>query len=185
MLKKPYSRKQNFASLKGKNSLELLFYSLCIYWLDIEVARKLLPKVLEKLYSSAVFSGYHWLAIEAANLLARIDPHSNYQIRAQTLQEYTKIETIVDILKPQEEWEIRLQALAGMQKESRTINQSDTGTRLVWLVKFDSGKCSLQPREQKNSVKGEWSKGRQIALKTFEYKLIRAKLHHIPRCKSL
>ncbi|MFL0606646.1 DEAD/DEAH box helicase [Cylindrospermopsis raciborskii] len=163
--KKTLLQEANFASLKGKNSLELLFYSLCIYWLDIEVARKLLPKVLQKLYSSAVFAGYHWLAIEAANLLARIDPNSNYQIRAQTLQEYTNIQTIVDILQPQEEWEIRLQALAGMQKESQTINQSDTGTRLVWLVKFDSGKCSLQPKEQKNSVKGEWSKGRQIALK--------------------
>lgn len=146
-------------------SLETLFFALCHYWVDADRARKHLPRLLEEFYQQAVTSGYHWLAMETAELLSRLKPDSSYATQAEILREDIGIESIVDLMQPQEPWQLCLNALANLQKESTTSTKSPTELRLAWFITFYPSKCILQPREQKVNAKGEWGKGRPIAIK--------------------
>lgn len=155
----------HIASLEEDNTLETLFCALCLYWVDADRAKKRLPKLLEPLYQQAMASGYYWLAMETAELLSRLKPHSTYDTQAAILREGTDIQTIVDLIRPQEPWEICLNALANLQKEPQASAKAEAELRLAWFITFYTSKCILQPREQKVNAKGEWSKGRPIALK--------------------
>ncbi|TFI54938.1 DEAD/DEAH box helicase [Mastigocladus laminosus UU774] len=147
------------------NSLETLFFALCHYWVDADRAKKHLPRVLEEFYQQAVASGYHWLAMESAELLSRLKPHSSYETQAEILGEDIGIDSIVDLMQPQEPWEMCLKALANLQKEPQAPVKAQAELRLAWFITFYPSKCVLQPREQKVNAKGEWSKGRPIAIK--------------------
>lgn len=151
--------------LSDDNSLETLFCALCLYWVDAESAKKRLPKVLEPLYQQAIASGYHWLAMEAATLLSRLKPRTTYNIQAEILQEDSGIQTIVDVIRPQEAWELSLNALANLQFGEQASAKTEAELRLAWFLTFYSSGCVLQPREQKINAKGVWSEGRPISLK--------------------
>ncbi|MDF5724406.1 MAG: DEAD/DEAH box helicase [Rhizonema sp. PD37] len=153
------------SSVEEENSLQTLFCSLCLYWMDAESAGKRLPDLLEPLYRRAIASGHHWLAMETAELLSRLKPSSNYKKQADTLREDSNIQTIVDIILPLEAWEMCLKALANIQRQPQTLGKPESELRLAWFITFYPSRCILQPREQKVNAKGEWSKGRPIALK--------------------
>ncbi|MBG1267791.1 DEAD/DEAH box helicase [Nostoc sp. WHI] len=155
----------HISSVEEENSLQTLFCSLCLYWMDAESAKKRLPNLLEPLYRRSLASGYHWLAMETAELLSRLKPSSNYNKLAEALREDSEIQTIVDLIRPQEAWEMCLNALANLQKEPQTPGKLESELRLAWFITFYPSRCVLQPREQKVNAKGEWSKGRPIALK--------------------
>ena len=103
--------------------------------------------------------------METAELLSRLKPSSNYKQLAEALREDSNIQTIVDLIRPQEAWEMCLNALANIQKEPQTPGKPESELRLAWFITFYPSRCVLQPREQKVNAKGEWSKGRPIALK--------------------
>jgi len=151
--------------LEEHHSLETLFCALCLYWVDVEKAKKCLPKLLERSYQQAVASSYHWLTMETAELLSRLRPRSTYNKQAAILREDSNIETIVDLIRLQEPWELCLKALANLQREPQAPAKTEAESRLAWFVTFYPSKCILQPREQKVNAKGEWSKGRPIAIK--------------------
>ncbi|MEH2093617.1 DEAD/DEAH box helicase [Nostoc sp.] len=155
----------HISSVEEENSLQTLFCSLCLYWMDAESAKKRLPNLLEPLYRRSLASGYHWLAMETAELLSRLKPSSNYKQLAPALREDSHIQTIVDLIRPQEAWEMCLNALANLQSRPQTSLKPESELRLAWFITFYPSRCVLQPREQKVNVKGEWSKGRPIALK--------------------
>lgn len=155
----------HISSVEEANSLQTLFCSLCLYWMDAESAKKRLPNLLEPLYRRSLASGYHWLAMETAELLSRLKPSSNYNKLAPALQEDSNIHSIVDLIRPQEAWEMCLNALANLQSRPQTSLKPELELRLAWFITFYPSRCVLQPREQKVNAKGEWSKGRPIALK--------------------
>ncbi|HLP87475.1 MAG TPA: DEAD/DEAH box helicase [Nostocaceae cyanobacterium] len=147
------------------NSLETLFFALCHYWVDVDSAKSNLPKVLSPFYQKAVTSGYHWLAMESAELLSRLIPDSTYDTQAEILREDIGVDSIVDLIQPQEAWEQCLNALANIQKEPQTSVKAESELRLGWFITYYFGSCTIQPREQKINAQGVWSKGRVIALK--------------------
>jgi superfamily II DNA or RNA helicase len=156
------------ASLQtGDRSLETLLRALCLYWVDVDMAKSRLPKILEPFYQHAEAAGYHWLAMEAAELLSRFKPRSPYGKQAATWRQNSGIPTLVDLIQPQEPWELCLNALANLhQDESQTTGKSQTHQRLAWFITFYSSHTYLiEPREQKMNAQGVWSKGRPIALK--------------------
>ncbi|MBE9209445.1 DEAD/DEAH box helicase [Nostoc sp. LEGE 06077] len=155
----------HISSVEEENSLQTLFCSLCLYWMDADAAKKRLPNLLEPLYRRALTSGHHWLAMETAELLSRLKPSSNYQKQAEALREDSGIQTIIDLIRPQEAWEMCLNALANLQKEPQTPGKPESELRLAWFITFYPSRFVLQPKEQKINAKGEWSKGRPIALK--------------------
>ncbi|WP_414578920.1 DEAD/DEAH box helicase [Anabaena sp. CCY 9402-a] len=163
--KKQFVVSSHISSVEEENSLQTLFCSLCLYWMDADSAKKRLPNLLEPLYRRSLASGHHWLAMETAELLSRLKPSSNYHQQAATLREDSNFHSIVDLIQPQEAWEMCLKALANLQKESQTHPKAESELRLAWFITFYPSRCVLQPKEQKVNAKGEWSKGRPIALK--------------------
>ncbi len=173
------------ASLEEHHSIETLFCSLCLYWVDSDKAKTRLPDLLEHFYQQAVASGYNWLAIEAAELLSRIKPSSDYKIQAEKLRQDTDTQrkttgdrltekklheeghtdSLADLIRLKEPWEICLNALANLQKEVQVAGKTESAMRLAWFITYHPSRCVLQAREQKANAKGEWSKGRPIALK--------------------
>lgn len=64
------------------------------------------------------------------------------------------------LYKRKEAWQYALSALT--QIKSGAV---ESGGRLAWFITLNRGHISLEPREQKRSGNGIWSKGRPIALK--------------------
>lgn len=146
-------------------SLEVLFLCLCHYWVDTDNA-SMLSGLLEQYYQQGIASGYHWLGMEAAELLSRIKPESSYETQAEILREDIGIEhSIVDVIKPTEEWEQCLSALANINSTAIAA-QPKSENRMAWFITYHSNNSyTIQAKEQKINKKGEWSRGRPIALK--------------------
>jgi len=149
------------------NCLEAFFSSLCLYWINPEKARVELPRILDPLLKQSVNAGYHWLTMETAELLGELSSNPIHQKHAQKLRQKNQIAPIVNLIRPQETWELSLNALLNLskspQEQAKSANKSPQ--RLVWFVTFNRGVCTIQPKEQKINAKGVWSAGRNIAVK--------------------
>lgn len=153
---------------EGQHSFTILLGAFCKYWIDADQAQQVLPRVLVPLCQQATRSGYHWFAMETAELLANLESgdvtDSRYEKQAHILREGSGIYPLIKIMRTQEPWELCLNALAHLQQEtSAAVAASEL--RLVWFITLSGQKWVLQPREQKMTLKGRWSKGRPIALK--------------------
>ncbi len=72
---------------------------------------------------------------------------------------------LVMLYQRKEAWQHALSALA-LLKPQASPGQDAGGIRLAWLITLGlGGRIVLEPREQKQSAKGVWSKGRAVALK--------------------
>ena len=158
--------------IKTQHSLEILIRALCIHWIDKNATNQQLPHILEQFYSQATESGYHWLAMEAAGILAQINPtekfQSYYQKQTTAYQQEIGIPSIVRLIQPQEPWEFSLKALTNLNQTAVTtiVERASNSQRLAWMITFYGANAwMLQPREQIINAKGEWSKGRNIAVK--------------------
>ncbi len=161
MSQQEWIKQAHIASEKEGNSLETFFGSLCLYWVDGEKAKSRLPKLLKSLSARAEASGYEWLAVEATELLFRLKSQKSL---VEEINSQTERASLVDLVKPQQAWELSLKALANLHKPQIEIKIEEQ-KRLVWLITAYGTSFMLQPREQKMTVKGGWSKGRPIALK--------------------
>ena len=157
--------------LEQEHSLETFFSALCFYWVDATEAKKYLPLILEPVLSQAIASEYHWLAMETAELLSRLKPDSSYGTQGSILRDDIGIESIVDVIHPQEPWELCLNALVNIHKAPQEAPKAVSERRLAWFITSYHSECVLQPREQKINAKGVWSKGRVIALRRLQENL--------------
>jgi hypothetical protein len=106
----------NFAQIAGyqeSNSLETFFCSLCLYWVDEAQAKRRVPRLLKSLSDQAEATGYYWLAVEAAELLFRLKTKKSLVAEVNSR---TETPSLVDLIKPQQPWELSLKALANIQK---------------------------------------------------------------------
>jgi len=150
------------------NSLEVLITCLCLYWVDIEIARAKLPTILVQFCRQAEGAGYNWIAFQAENLLMQLRPLKN-SIRFQNLPQESELTILSDIIKSQEPWEISLNALTRLQSGAIAAPKTGESFRLAWFISFKQSRgiqiWTIQPKEQKINAKGVWSAGRNIALK--------------------
>jgi superfamily II DNA or RNA helicase len=159
--------------LKTQHSLDILIRCLCIHWVDKNATNKLLPQVLEPFYAQADAAGYQWLAMEAAAILSQINPtekfQSFYQKQTTAHHQQIGIASIARLIQPLEPWELSLKALTNLNQKpvtTTTVERDSNSQRLAWAVTFYGANAwMLQPREQIINAKGEWSKGRNIAIK--------------------
>ncbi|NUN65496.1 DEAD/DEAH box helicase [Pseudanabaena biceps] len=147
--------------------LEAFFSSLCLYWVNPEKARIELSRILNPLLKQSVNANYHWLTMETAALLGEVSANPINIKHSQKLRQENKIVPIVNLIRPQETWELSLNALLNLSKspQEQTKAANTSPQRLVWLVTFNKGICTIQPKEQKINAKGVWSSGRNIAVK--------------------
>jgi superfamily II DNA or RNA helicase len=152
--------------LENASSINVLVRCLCLYWIDRDQAKSRLSEALEDLYEETLEAGYTWLALEYATLMARLEPkNKRRQKLAEDLKTKTGIQSVVDILQPQEAWEMSLNALKTLTKPPVAEASPTESQRLAWFVTYYIGGCNIQPKEQKVNAKGVWSAGRNIALK--------------------
>ncbi|NEQ48529.1 MAG: DEAD/DEAH box helicase [Leptolyngbya sp. SIO3F4] len=141
------------------DSFGMFFSMLCLYWLDLDEARDTLPRPLALFAEQANDVGLHWFANESAELLQRLVPDSDY---GDWLQQRHSV-SIVDTLQPHSTWELSLKALTNVAGVATKENVKSE-RRLAWFLTLYTKHWLLQPKEQKLSAKGTWTKGRVIAL---------------------
>lgn len=152
-------------------ALTVFFSALAAYWLDGVLEQDVVDR-LSRLFMGARRIGMDWLAMECAELLRLTEQDTPF--RRKTVEKVTRemgLRSIVGSLKIEEPWKRSLKALAHAADLCREIQPETANRRLVWLLGFDKGTAggiTLQPLEQKRNVRGEWSKGRAVALTRFQ-----------------
>jgi len=150
-----------------------LLEAYCLYWLNTGSFRAWLPDYLERLYRDASRADYGWFAMEFAALLARlgegVEQYDIYGELAEALREECGSHPLTDIVTIQEPWELSLKALSQLtQAIAPDSPAAQPVFRLAWRLQFTGMDFwNLIPVEQKLSVKGGWTKGKQISLKRF------------------
>jgi SNF2 family DNA or RNA helicase len=94
---------------------------------------------------------------------------------SETAQLYQKVAArmsyppVCSLINRQEEWEKSLNLLfnsiGGLKSSNVTTKSSENNTRVIYL--FTPQYMGIKPILQTRNAKGEWSKGRNIAMKTF------------------
>ena len=141
------------------DSFGIFFSLLCLYWLDEDEAKATVPRPLALFAEQAQEAQLSWFATEAAEILSRLVPESDY---GQWSEQRTSV-SIVDTLQPQSTWELSLKALTNVAGPVVT-NSPKSERRLAWFLTLYTKHWLLQPKEQKLSTKGVWTKGRAVAL---------------------
>jgi len=148
------------------HSLQTLVQCLCLYWVDAEGSKRTLTRQLEPLYKQAAESGYDWIAWEAAEMLARLKPRSTFKTQAEILKPDASGPSLTQAVPFRELWELSLQALVNLQHDTPSAAKPQPPMRLAWLLTYESShNYTIQPKEQKITTRGTWSKGRPIALR--------------------
>lgn len=153
------------AKYSGFNSVFLIAIA---YLAEFDPPHGLGPTLIKNT-NKAYESGYYAIAYEAAYVI-------NIWFGNEESEElYTKVAGKMDYqpacshIKRQEEWEKNLNLLTlaiGGNKPAKAETQTgDATSRVVYF--FNPDYNHIQPVLQSRNARGEWSKGRNIALKTF------------------
>ena len=148
------------------NPLGTLVQSLILHWLG-----EGLPSVwwhaLADMRERAAKAGVLWLAHEAQALLDKLPQDQQTELSfSQPLDEPPEGDLLLlpDLLQPKPEWETALDALRALGSEPAQDSGAKAERRLAWLLTGDDLRANLEPREQKLSKNGKWTKGRKVAL---------------------
>ncbi len=150
-------------------TFSILFYALIKHWLGQKVSDGV-QDILEAKFNRASSGNYAWLTAEYAQALAYFadtkSDQNKYAIQAKTLHEKCHTTTLFDLVAPQAEWERALNAMNQLVSTDSSSQTSDAEERLVWMLDVDRyGEYALNPKLQKRTAAGGWTKGRNIALK--------------------
>ena len=146
------------------NGIHGLLQALALYWLDEPLARQQAWKNrLQEYRDELSEQGYAWLAAEFDALLT---VQFNQPRQLAELHQSAGLQPLVNLYQRQESWQHALTALS-LLKPGKAASSSNAAkiSRLAWLISLDRYMDKVEPREQKLGAKGQWSKGRAVALK--------------------
>jgi len=147
-------------------SIGSLLTYLCCYWLNPEVAKNRLPKLLNNFLNQTYHAGYYWLAWEAGQLLLRLEPQTTSKRYINQLTPPKNSIPLVELIQLEEPWQLSLNALINFNRnQTPLVNISQTSKRLAWFLSLYQKSWSLKPKEQIVTKQGVWTQGRPIALK--------------------
>ncbi|MCG6863001.1 MAG: ATP-dependent helicase, partial [Chromatiaceae bacterium] len=141
-----------------------LFRGLALHWLG-EMHRPRQLARLTKYCNTAHEAGLAWYAREAALLLRKKGTRDLCTEIAGEKQQAETFRPITDLFRPEAPWERTLRALKGVREggaDAAAATESDL--RMVWRLYCGDHDCSLEPREQKRTKRGGWTKGRPVSL---------------------
>lgn len=155
--------------LLKENYLSPLFYALVKHWLGQRLTESAI-EVLEDMHNKAASGKYHWLQAEYAQALGLFSDdkaeRENYLSEAQKLHQKANTKTLFELIQPQAEWERALNAMNQLVAPAQSSSASESEERIVWMLDVDQyNEYTLTPKLQKLTNKGNWTKGRNIALK--------------------
>lgn len=150
------------------NGFDGLLAALSLYWLDSARVRE--PAWREKLEDyrdQLIDENYLWLAAEFDALIA---VQFGLPRQLAELHQREGLIPLVKLLHRQEAWEHALSALFQLRpsQTGSTPANAEPNTRLAWLISVDKYSNKVEPREQKRNPKGQWSKGRAVALQRLQ-----------------
>ncbi|BDD88831.1 DEAD/DEAH box helicase [Desulfofustis limnaeus] len=144
-------------------SFTVLITALTQYWLNAVLEPEIESRC-HRLFEQAQKNNYLLFSLSLGDLLARVStPKEKFQEVLAERRTDATIHSLVDIIEPEEAWKRSLQALISISAHARA-DTADGDTRLIWLLEYRQGTIDLQPREQKRTADGQWSKGRPISL---------------------
>ena len=147
-----------------------LFTAVIQHW-TLADAKRIDVDRLAALHERAQNNGYRWLAAESANILLSALGREDAGRLRQEVETFfgSSRHSLLEVFKPRRRWEMALDALAalnptpaGTGKGMKAVAKT---SRLVWWLTFHQGKLSIEPKEQILNPKGDWTKGRAVALK--------------------
>ncbi len=143
------------------------------YWVSGKLSSPDKAK-LQSIFTDSFAAGLDWLTMETGFLLHKVDPKaiSSQKIdHIQKIRDRIGLTPLAELIKPIEPWRMTLKAIQKIVGP-RTVNAVKRDpeikkSRIIWLVDYrENHVLKLQPRLQTLNKAGQWSKGRNIALKT-------------------
>ncbi|MGO4381380.1 DEAD/DEAH box helicase [Pseudoduganella sp. RAF19] len=139
-----------------------MFQSLLYYWLALPQLKQRRAE-LQDLVQNAESAGFMLIAAQAQSLLGHLGDEGA-MAAAAALREKLGLPDLATWFERQEAWQRQLTALINLQQG---VPDAGGETRLVWVISLGArhGISEVEPREQKRDVRGQWGKGRPMALK--------------------
>ncbi|MHB1184731.1 MAG: DEAD/DEAH box helicase [Desulfobulbia bacterium] len=149
--------------LPRPHSITTLFLSLVTYWIEGRPSPVCLPH-LKSFRKKAAAHGYLWLAREYGSLLRLAGEQS---APAATTDELAQACSLVSVITPEEQWQRALRALNFSSAPAQNLAKPETASRLTWMIDYrtQEGLVSLVPKIQNLTARGQWTKGRSVALR--------------------
>jgi len=141
-----------------------LFRGLVLHWVGGKSRPRQLARLL-KYCNAAREAGLAWYAREAVLLLGEEGKRDLCTKIAAEKEQAETFRPITDLFHPEAPWERTLRALKGVCEggaDAATATESDL--RMVWRLHSGGHGCALEPREQKRTKRGGWTKGRPVSL---------------------
>ncbi len=155
------------SAMEPWSQLSSFFLAFCKYWITPDSFNQESIKALEVYQEKTRKAGYAWLATELSELLGRIHPSAakkrTFQKLADEFHEKYRLRGLSNVIKLETAWERALNALINLNEAPTQATAK--ASRLVWWLDYQQGDVEIQPREQKLSANGKWSKGRVVGLK--------------------
>ena len=155
----PLASAQQF--VRAERDIDGLFEGFALYWQDALKLKKMQDKLVS-LRNVSMKAGYDWVAAELDVLL-----HVQFFIEPLLpgWHDAHGVKPLIKALQHEETWQRALSALSQLKPGVVSHGPAEGDVRIAWLLELHHGMAKLDPREQKRSVKGVWSKGRAVALK--------------------
>ena len=149
--------------LPRPHSITALFLALVTYWIEGRPSPVCLPQI-KAFQKKASAHGYLWLAREYASLLRLAGEKSPTPPSTPELSEAC---SLVTAIMPEEQWQRALRALSFSSAPALIPPKPETPSRLAWMIDYRSqdGLISLVPKIQNLTARGQWTKGRSVALR--------------------
>jgi SNF2 family DNA or RNA helicase len=149
--------------LPRPHSITTLFLALVTYWIEGKPSPICLPH-LKSFQKKAAAHGYLWLTHEYGSLLRLAGERS---VPLAGTDELSEACSLVTAITPEEQWQRALRALSFSSAPPLSPPRPETTSRLAWMLDYRSqdGVISLAPKIQNLTPRGQWTKGRSVALR--------------------
>lgn len=149
--------------LPRPHSITTLFLALVTYWIEGRPSPVCLPH-LKSFQKKAAAHGYLWLAREYISLLRLAGERS---APAPITPELAEACSLVTAITPEEQWQRALRALSFSSSPPLSQPRPETTSRLAWMLDYcgQDDVISLAPKIQNLTARGQWTKGRSVALR--------------------
>ncbi len=141
-----------------------LFRCLALHWVGVK-PRRLQIANLPKHCNSASTLGLTWFARESALLLKQLRRGNDCTVIAADVNKDPAFHPITELVHPEAPWERALRALKGVREGGADSSEATVSDlRMTWRLSCYRDGCILEPREQKRTKRGGWTKGRAVSL---------------------
>ena len=146
---------------RAERDIDALFESYAQYWQDCAGNERARGKLMQ-MRKLTLEQGYQWVAAE---IDAVLEKHYGETPMLPNWHAERQLKPLLNALQKEETWQRALSALSQLKSGATAPVVNGSDTRIAWLLALHHNIVQLDPREQKLSAKGVWSKGRAVALK--------------------